>query len=319
MASLLKNIQSLNQGQTRYGQAPHKPVLLLAVIDGFEKGYLIGREIPISEELVTSFHDYWRFLVTTKHSPTFAMPFFYLKNESSGFWKLNNVPGKLIPDTKNYSGKSIRALTKTVQSASLSEELYSLLSNNEERQKLRRLLLERYFPGTAYLLEHKKSYSDELKTEILYEPGINYARKIIPHFERLTQQELEEEVIVRSHIFKRAVLEQYAGQCAISRLSVDVPHAVSMVDACHIIPFVESYDDTITNGIALSPTFHRAFDRGLITISDNYTVLLHPKVKDLSPAKEIERFINQEIKLPLDSRFYPNQEKLKSHRTRFSF
>lgn len=28
---------------------------------------------------------------------------------------------------------------------------------------------------------------------------------------------------------------------------------VSMVDACHIVPFSEGYDDTLTNGIALCP------------------------------------------------------------------
>lgn len=29
----------LNRGITQYGKAPHKPVLLLAVIDGLEKGF----------------------------------------------------------------------------------------------------------------------------------------------------------------------------------------------------------------------------------------------------------------------------------------
>lgn len=32
-----------------------------------------------------------------------------------------------------------------------------------------------------------------------------------------------------------------------------------MVDACHVIPFAESFDDTITNGLALAPTLHRIY------------------------------------------------------------
>ncbi|WP_201288840.1 HNH endonuclease signature motif containing protein [Polaribacter septentrionalilitoris] len=40
-----------------------------------------------------------------------------------------------------------------------------------------------------------------------------------------------------------------------------------MIDACHIVPFSISNDDTIPIGISLSPNLYRAFDRGLITIN----------------------------------------------------
>jgi putative restriction endonuclease len=55
---------------------------------------------------------------------------------------------------------------------------------------------------------------------------------------------------------------------------VDATINVTMVDACHIVPFSISYDDTITNGLALCPNLHRAFDRGLIAISDDYRVVV---------------------------------------------
>lgn len=55
MPSLLHQFTSLRRAPTKYGLAPHKPILLLAVIDGFEKGYLWGKEVSISEELLTSF------------------------------------------------------------------------------------------------------------------------------------------------------------------------------------------------------------------------------------------------------------------------
>jgi putative restriction endonuclease len=45
-----------------------------------------------------------------------------------------------------------------------------------------------------------------------------------------------------------------------------------MVDACHIIPFSISHDDTIRNGICLSPNLHRAFDRGLFTLTNDLEV-----------------------------------------------
>jgi hypothetical protein len=44
MPTLLHQLTSLNRGITRYGKAPHKPVLLLAVVEGFEKGDIIQPE-----------------------------------------------------------------------------------------------------------------------------------------------------------------------------------------------------------------------------------------------------------------------------------
>lgn len=123
MNSLLLQLTSLRQGITKYGLAPHKPILLLAVIDGFEKGYLWGKEVPISEELLTSFHNYWKLLVDTGHDPNFSLPFFHLGTERSGIWQLKPFNGKEIPLTKSNSIKSYRALRETVECAILSAEL----------------------------------------------------------------------------------------------------------------------------------------------------------------------------------------------------
>lgn len=40
------------------------------------------------------------------------------------------------------------------------------------------------------------------------------------------------------------------------------------------------YNDTITNGIALCPNLHRAFDRGLIAIDDNFKVLVSQSFRE---------------------------------------
>ena len=51
---------------------------------------------------------------------------------------------------------------------------------------------------------------------------------------------------------------------------------IQIINACHIIPFSESHDDTITNGISLCPNLHRAFDRGLVALDPEYRVLIEP-------------------------------------------
>jgi putative restriction endonuclease len=85
------------------------------------------------------------------------------------------------------------------------------------------------------------------------------------------------------------------------------------------MPFSETWNDSIRNGIALSPTFHRAFDRGLISVSDNYKVLVHPKLKDYNPDSGIRQYENHEIYLPGDKKFYPSLIHLHEHRKRFGY
>ena len=92
-----------------------------------------------------------------------------------------------------------------------------------------------------------------------------------------------------------------------------------MIDACHIVPFSDGYNDTLTNGIALCPNLHRAFDRGLISINDNYEVILNSNFIENSSAYNLSQFINKQITLPKQIEFHPELENLKQHRLRFNF
>lgn len=87
-----------------------------------------------------------------------------------------------------------------------------------------------------------------------------------------------------------------------------------MIDACHIIPFSESYDDTIKNGIALCPNLHRAFDRGLISIDDNYKVIVSKKFIESKSSYLLRQFEGKMILLPTEKKFHPSIENLSQHR-----
>ncbi|MBV5348317.1 HNH endonuclease [bacterium] len=318
--SLLLQLTSLRRAPTKFGLAPHKPILLLAVVEGFENGYLWGKEVPISEELLTSFHNYWKLLVDTGNGANFSLPFFHLGSEKSGFWKLKVWGKKEIPVTKSNSIKSFKALCETVEYAVLSDEFAQALQNPTQRNEIKMALLKRYFPDKASnLFKSPVLYSESIQKEMLFDPEENYARKVIRKFEQMNQAEREDELILRSHIFRKAVLEIYDGRCAISGMKLEFGKNVTMVDACHIIPFTDAQGDTITNGIALSPTIHRAFDRGLVSVSDDYQVLIHPRLTDYFPEVGIRQFNRQELHLPQDSRFYPSPEKFAQHRQRFAF
>ena len=75
---------------------------------------------------------------------------------------------------------------------------------------------------------------------------------------------------LREKSFTKRVLTAYGSQCAFSGMQL------KLVDAAHILPVSEatSTDDT-SNGIALSALYHRAFDRGLVTLNEQYQIVIN--------------------------------------------
>ena len=75
----------------------------------------------------------------------------------------------------------------------------------------------------------------------------------------------------RSSTFKKQVLNAYDNRCAVTR------RKLKLVDAAHILPVKagEQSIDNVRNGIALSPTYHRAFDNGLIFLDDGMVMRLN--------------------------------------------
>ncbi len=110
--------------------------------------------------------------------------------------------------------------------------------------------------------------------------------------------------------FRKSVLNAYDNRCAVTRAQL------RLVDAAHILP-VPSDDssDHVTNGIALSPTFHRAFDNCLIYLDEDCVMQLNEeKANDLKVNSldggltPFSIFLNKKIHLPLDVNQRPRVE-----------
>lgn len=70
--------------------------------------------------------------------------------------------------------------------------------------------------------------------------------------------------------FRREVLFAYGNTCAVTRVQL------RLVEAAHILPVgAPDSADHVTNGVALSPTYHRAFDAGLIFLDERYEMRLN--------------------------------------------
>ncbi len=75
--------------------------------------------------------------------------------------------------------------------------------------------------------------------------------------------------------FRDDVLIAYDHSCALSGLAVgnSPSRAYGLLDAAHIRPVGSLGADTLGNGMALTPTLHRMFDKGLFTLTYRGTAL----------------------------------------------
>jgi putative restriction endonuclease len=299
------------------GGAPHKPILLFSIIHLFENGIFTDSLIYVLSELVASFKSNWAKLVVTNHFPIFALPFYHLSSEP--FWKLVANAGCEKWIESKSSMRSFSNLTTAVKYAMIDNELADLLVVPENRDILKLALLDKYFPDT------KSNFGiggdDDLPSEqLLHDNSETYKQKLIELKNQVDENAFQEEIFIRGGLFKREIPKIYNHTCAVSGLRISAVANVSMVDACHIVPFSEGYDDTLTNGIALCPNLHRAFDKGLISISDDYTILTNKNfVENQKSIFNISQFAGKQIFLPYAEELYPDLGNIAVHRKKFGF
>ena len=119
--------------------APHKPLLLLSVIDLIETGIINSPVIELSDALVESFKCNAKIYASgIEHfKPNIGMPFFYMRSEL--FWEL-------IPKVDGVTpiANTIPSLRKHYSHARIDDELYQLMLDSAIAQSLRRVLIETY-------------------------------------------------------------------------------------------------------------------------------------------------------------------------------
>lgn len=77
----------------------------------------------------------------------------------------------------------------------------------------------------------------------------------------------------RDQAFAEAVKTAYDKTCAMTGLRIINGGGRAEVQAAHIRPVAQQGPDSVRNGIALCGTVHWMFDRGLISLNDDYKVL----------------------------------------------
>lgn len=120
---------------------------------------------------------------------------------------------------------------------------------------------------------------------------------------------------IKQALFRRVVLSGYGEKCCMSGLSEP-----QLLVASHIVPWSVDKKNRLnpSNGLCLSAIHDRAFDKGLITVSDDFKVIVSKKLR-----KKSGDFLRDAIlalhqkKIALPSRFQPKREFLDWHRNKW--
>jgi putative restriction endonuclease len=305
----LQKLTHLKRGITKYGLAPHKPILLITLLELISNVHLIENRVSVDTDLVGIFQENWRLLVNTLHQPDFTQPFFYLQSEKIGnkpIWQLIAKPGCQI----NAHIKSVNTLIQVLEYGHFDPELFQLLVEPTARQSILLALLSTYFPETQQMYFNNKrsgkGYYHDLQEYVLNEPEAQY---------KTVRVETEEDVFVRGGLFKKLIPKVYNNTCCITGMRLESTFGHNFIDACHITPFCVTHDDKVSNGLALCPNLHRAFDRGLITVDSNYFVVTSKHIsEDIIHTYSLNQLKGKKLILPTIQQYRPALENLEWHR-----
>ncbi len=155
----IEAFSTLHTAKVKGHKAPHKAVLLLAIIDLIEEKRILSPYIILTDELNERFHDVWkRYLGTSAiFTPDICKPYFHLQHES--FWRLEEkdkaVSGMAAEPTPWSESKperkklptgsySIQAMRRTFAYAEIDKDLFEYLQNADARAMLRVILINTY-------------------------------------------------------------------------------------------------------------------------------------------------------------------------------
>lgn len=145
-----------------------------------------------------------------------------------------------------------------------------------------------------------EGFTESPQADLIGEP---YDRAII---EQLTRRKW------RDGKFKKHIRIAYDRTCAFTSLRLINGKGRPEVEAAHIRPVERGGNDWVRNGIALSGTVHWMFDRGLLSLGNDFTILRSRQLNH-----DVSHLLNKDMRarVPANPQLQPHPEYLDWHRT----
>ena len=291
----LQKLATLRIDCARGNPAPHKPLLLLVIMEMVEKGEILSREVRLSPDLAFRFSIFWSVVAQRrKQRPEVRLPFYHLG--SSGMWEPLTANGDPSPD---------KSLTTMIR---FDPTFFECVADQRFRDRARRVLIETkpYFQPEEKvalwsMLKMKPSVPEIKEDRELYVASVEAGRDARFRIE--------------------VVVVAYRHTCALTGYRMTTLDMETIVDAAHIHEFRDSRSNDPRNGISLSKNAHWQFDRGLWSLNDDYRVLVNRDtfIEEGVPGQRLADFEGRRIFLPSDPKYWPEHTYLDWHRRRHGF
>ncbi|MCC5808585.1 MAG: HNH endonuclease [Opitutales bacterium] len=238
----LGKLANLNVARTaERGIAPHKPLMLLTVIDLIELGDIADGWVRYDVRLVSRFRDYWELVrERQRNQPEIPMPFHALGGEKDRIWE------RFTTDGQPSKAKA------TTRLCSLDSKLFACFQDPGFRREARKTLVTLYFTPREQVM-----LCARLGLPVPQTAEIQALREEAAEFKARQKAG-------RDSRFKSDVLSGYYFTCALTGYRLDTETS-SIVQAAHIHQHARSGNDDPRNGLALTPDAHWLFDQGLWT------------------------------------------------------
>ena len=297
-------------------RALHKMFLLLAIMDLIDQRELKSEFIEISPELLYVFDKYWAAVMPIGSRGNMVMPFFHMRSEN--FWELQSHAGKEDLAQVLRKCDSIKQFSEIYSGALLNKDLFCLMLDAKAKIKIRGILLSYFDEHSQYNL-----HSTTLNNKIAYEYSLKlfeYARNEPAEAKALHPiKKSNKNATIRDQGFRKAVVSAYEHRCAICGIRILTCQGHTVVDASHIVPWSDFYNDDVRNGLCLCKLCHWAFDELLLSITKDFKIRTSPA---LHYNKNIPRHLSQtdgcEIAKPKEKCYWPAEVFLNHHMKRFA-
>ncbi len=239
------------------------------------------------EETIVAFNVYCKipFKSSSKSNPTVIKYANILGRSPSALnMKIGNF-GRLDPELKK------QGITGLVNGSKLEEDIWDEFNGNWEKLA---------FESEELIARFQNKKVEEIEEIDLTELPVGKERETIV------------KTRVNQSFFRSMVLSSYNLKCCITGLSIS-----DFLVASHIKPWAEDKANRINphNGLCLNSIHDKAFDRGFITITTDFKILVSKFFDDYSNEQAVldffRKYENQRINLP--DRFMPSKEFLNFH------
>jgi len=273
--NLFSGITVWKRGDQR---APHKPLLLLMMLARLQQG---KERLAAFEEIQVPLTKLLIEFGPARKSNHPEMPFWYLQYDELWHFKADS-PFRKRPHNRQPSPRELK--DANAHAGFLPEIHERFHQHPSDISAAANELLYAHFPAT-------------LHEDIAESVGLNL-------FTEREKQQVNR--FMRDPAFRPAVMDAYGGRCAVCSWDLRLGENVIGLEAAHIKWVQYNGPDIIPNGLALCSLHHKLLDKGAITITPEYRLLVSDRARGKHSLEEqLLPYHNMEIALPAEKSQYP--------------